>query len=107
MVPSSARGGLHENDAAFLQRFAAREAENRAAKQKATLSVEQHAAHRAQMSNVRFIKPQYADETQINVSGIFNKWRRYAKLSYAPFNPHLHSRDSLYSDSIYTGTVSI
>ncbi|KAH7146947.1 hypothetical protein B0J13DRAFT_595275 [Dactylonectria estremocensis] len=77
MAPSSAKGGLHENDAAFLQRFAAREAENRATKQKATLSVEQHAAHRAQISNVRFIKPQYANETQINISSIFNKWRRY------------------------------
>ncbi|RYO79482.1 hypothetical protein DL762_008140 [Monosporascus cannonballus] len=70
-------GSLHENHAAFLQRFTAREAQNRAAKQAPTLSVEQHAAHRAQLSNVRFIKPKYSEETEINISGILNKWRRY------------------------------
>ncbi|RYO82108.1 hypothetical protein DL764_009661 [Monosporascus ibericus] len=78
IAPSPAGvGGLHENHAAFLRRFTAREAQNRAAKQTPTLSVEQHAAHRAQLSNVRFIKPKYSEETEINVSGIFNKWRRY------------------------------
>ncbi|RYP11049.1 hypothetical protein DL764_000277 [Monosporascus ibericus] len=70
-------GGLHENHATFLQRFTARKAQNRTAKQKPTLSVKQHAVHRAQLSNVRFIKPKYSEETEINVSGIFNKWRRY------------------------------
>lgn len=67
---------IQESHAAFLQGFAIREAENRAAKQKPKLSVEQHAAHRAQLSNVRFIKPTYSHETEINVSGIFKKWKR-------------------------------
>ncbi|KAM6516642.1 hypothetical protein FALCPG4_014820 [Fusarium falciforme] len=74
---SAAAPGLHENHAAFLQRFAAKEAQNRAAKQKPTLSIEEHAAHRAQMTDVRFIKPKYSDETEINVIGILNKWRQY------------------------------
>jgi hypothetical protein len=41
--------------------------------------VEEHAAHRAQLGNVRFIKPRYSEQNEINVSGIFNKWRRYVK----------------------------
>ncbi|KAI0835719.1 hypothetical protein F5Y06DRAFT_305690 [Hypoxylon sp. FL0890] len=69
--------GLHEDHAAFLQRFASQEAQSRAAKQKPTLSVEQHAAHRAQLSNVRFIKPKYSEDTEINIRGILNKWKRY------------------------------
>jgi hypothetical protein len=70
---------IQESNATFLQRFAAREAESRAAKQKPKLSVEQHASHRAQMSKVLFIKPKYAHETEVNVSGIFRKWKRYCK----------------------------
>ncbi|GKU11529.1 unnamed protein product [Fusarium langsethiae] len=74
---TTARNGLHQNHASFLERFNARQARNRATKQKPTLSVEEHAAHRAQLGNVRFIKPRYSEQTEINVSGIFNKWRRY------------------------------
>ncbi|KAM5353462.1 hypothetical protein ACJ41O_000112 [Fusarium nematophilum] len=74
---STTAGDLHKNNTAFLQSFAAREAQNQAARQKPTLSIEQHAAHRAQLTDVRFIKPKYSDQTEINVSGIFNKWRRY------------------------------
>lgn len=79
--------GLHKNHATFLQRFTAREAQYRVAKQKPTLSVKQHAAHRAQLSNVRFVKPKYSDQTEINVSGIFIKWKRYAKLPYGTSPP--------------------
>ncbi|KAJ9419892.1 hypothetical protein FOXG_15582 [Fusarium oxysporum f. sp. lycopersici 4287] len=74
---TTARNGLHQCHASFLERFNARQAQSRAAKQKPTLSVEEHAAHRAQLGNVRFIKPRYSEQTEINVSGIFNKWRRY------------------------------
>ncbi|KAI1026560.1 hypothetical protein LB503_013368 [Fusarium chuoi] len=74
---TTARNGLHQNHASFLERFHARQAQNRAAKQKPALSVEEHAAHRAQLGTVRFIKPKYSEQTEINVSGIFNKWRRY------------------------------
>ncbi|KAI0526175.1 FluG domain-containing protein [Xylaria bambusicola] len=70
---------VQENHTAFLERFAAREAQSRAAKQKSTLSVKQHASHRAQLSKVHFIKPKYSRETEINVSGIFKKWKSYCE----------------------------
>ncbi|KAM5350871.1 hypothetical protein ACJZ2D_017160 [Fusarium nematophilum] len=74
---SVAAGSLHEGNAAFLQKFAVQEAQRRAAKQKPTLSIEEHAAHRAQMTDVLFIKPKYSGDTEINISGIFRKWLRY------------------------------
>ncbi|RYC80121.1 hypothetical protein BFJ63_vAg16997 [Fusarium oxysporum f. sp. narcissi] len=73
---TTARNGLHQNHASFLERFNARQAQNRVAKQKPTLSVDEHAAHRAQLGKARFNKPRYSEQTEINVSGIFNKWRR-------------------------------
>lgn len=73
----STSNGLQQTHASFLERFNARQAQDRAARQKPTLSVEEHAAHRAHMGNVRFIKPKYSDQTEINVSGIFTKWKRY------------------------------
>ena len=48
----------------------------------APLSVEQHAANRKHLSVVRFVKPKYSSETEINVSGIFGRWKRYAKIGY-------------------------
>ncbi|GKU10200.1 unnamed protein product [Fusarium langsethiae] len=74
---TTARSGLHQSHASFLERFHARQAQNRAAKQKPTLSVEEHDTHRAQLGIVRFMKPRYSEQTEINVSGIFNKWKRY------------------------------
>ncbi|KAK3389614.1 FluG domain-containing protein [Podospora didyma] len=65
----------HHTD--FLKRVADREKNARVSKQPPPLSVKQHAAHRKKMSGVRFIRPRYAAETQINVSGIFGKWKRY------------------------------
>lgn len=95
-VATATRGGVHENHASFLERFHARQAQNRAARQQPTLSVEEHAAHRAQLGNVRFIKPKYSDQTEINVSGIFNKWKRYAKPSI-PMTPFASSS---FADSV-------
>ncbi|KAK3943756.1 hypothetical protein QBC46DRAFT_21334 [Diplogelasinospora grovesii] len=76
MPQSMAASCQHGNSAAFLENFAIQEAQRRAAKQKPTLSIEEHAAHRAQLTDVLFIRPKYSGETEINVSGIFNKWRR-------------------------------
>ncbi|KAI8658992.1 hypothetical protein NCS55_01178000 [Fusarium keratoplasticum] len=95
-VATATRGGVHENHASFLERFHARQAQNRAARQQPTLSVEEHAAHRAQLGNVRFIKPKYSDQTEINISGIFNKWKRYTK----PSIPMTPSASSSFADSI-------
>lgn len=78
---SAIAGGLQEYNATFLQNFIAREAQERAARQEPTPSIVEHAAHRAQLTDVRFIKPKYSDQTEINNSAIFNKWRRCVKLS--------------------------
>ncbi|KAF1738509.1 hypothetical protein CRV24_000435 [Beauveria bassiana] len=43
----------------------------------APLSAEQHAANRECLSTVRFVNPKYSAETEINVSGIFGRWKRY------------------------------
>ncbi|RKL20511.1 hypothetical protein BFJ72_g15059 [Fusarium proliferatum] len=50
---TTARNGLNQNHASFLERFNARQAQNRAAKQKPTLSVEEHAAHRAYCADMK------------------------------------------------------
>ena len=58
----------------FLHRFAAKE-QARLAKP-APLSADEHAANRKQLSTVQFVKPVYAEETKINVTGIVRKWTR-------------------------------
>ncbi|KAK3371955.1 FluG domain-containing protein [Podospora didyma] len=73
----TARNGVLGHHADFLKRVADRETNARVSKQPPPLSVKQHAAHRKKMTGVRFIKPKYAAETQINVSGIYGKWKRY------------------------------
>lgn len=63
----------HHED--FLKHLAIKKAQRKAKKQ-APLSAEAHAANRQRLSKVRFVKPKYSQETQINVSGIFRKWTR-------------------------------
>lgn len=50
----------------------------------APLSAKQHAANRERLSTVRFVKPKYSLETEINVTGIFGKWKRYARTTCEP-----------------------
>lgn len=59
----------------FLSRFATKEKERQAPKP-APLSAAEHAANRRQLSTVRFVKPNYSDATQINITGILRKWIR-------------------------------
>ena len=68
----------------FLGHLAAQAVLNPGVKRPAPLSVEQHAAHRRQMENVVYIKPKYAAETEINIGGIFGKWKRFVTLTYQP-----------------------
>ncbi|KAH8768366.1 FluG domain-containing protein [Diaporthe sp. PMI_573] len=75
--PRSRVTGLLDHDADFLKRVAAREGQARLTTGPTPLTVEQHAKHRKTMEGVRFIKPKYANETEVNVSGIFGKWKRY------------------------------
>lgn len=69
--------GLLDHDADFLNRLAAREEQARVAERPMPLTAQQHAKHRKKMEGVSFIKPRYAAETEVNVSGIFAKWKRY------------------------------
>jgi hypothetical protein len=73
---------VHHAD--FLSHLATQGVLNPGVKRPAPLSVEQHAAHRSKMENVLYIKPKYAAETEINVAGIFGKWKRFVALTYQP-----------------------
>ncbi|CVL00269.1 uncharacterized protein FMAN_09776 [Fusarium mangiferae] len=99
---SAATRDLHQGNVAFLESFAAKEAQRRAAKQKPTLTIEEHAAHRAQLADVLFIKPKYADETEINVTGIFRKWVR-GRLESDDSKPQ--TRDDAGLRSLYVRTL--
>ncbi|KAI0120736.1 hypothetical protein BJ170DRAFT_704700 [Xylariales sp. AK1849] len=69
----------------FLKRVATREANNRVANRPNPLSAEEHAAHRKQLERVQYIKPKYAAETEINVTGIFGKWKRVSRETMMDF----------------------
>ena len=70
--------GPIEHHADFLQRFTANELER--SKKPSPLTAKEHAANRKKLRSVRFVKPKYADETKINVCGMFKKWDRYVVL---------------------------
>ncbi|KAJ4307538.1 hypothetical protein N0V84_012656 [Fusarium piperis] len=77
-APQSVAGNSapnHHHD--FLARFTEREAQNRTANRPQPLTVREHRAHREALKKVRFINRRYADETKINVAGIWRKWRDY------------------------------
>ncbi|PQK15629.1 hypothetical protein BB8028_0005g11410 [Beauveria bassiana] len=59
----------------FLQFQKAKQLEKAA--KPAPLSAEQHAANRECLSTVQFVQPNYSAETEINVSGILGRWKRY------------------------------
>ncbi|KAJ9139029.1 hypothetical protein NKR19_g7609 [Coniochaeta hoffmannii] len=61
----------------FIQRFTQQESERRIAKRPKTLTAAQHAALREQLKDVQFLKPDYADNTKINIAGMLRKWKRY------------------------------
>ncbi len=62
----------------FLNRIVIKE--NTVVERPAPLSVEQHTANRKMLANVCFIQPKFADGTEINICGIFGKWKRYVLL---------------------------
>ncbi|EEY22890.1 conserved hypothetical protein [Verticillium alfalfae VaMs.102] len=68
-----ANGPPDNNHADFLNLVAQREADGRVSNRPLPLSVEEHAAHRKRLESVRFIKPKFADETEINMSGMLGK----------------------------------
>ncbi|KAK4107064.1 hypothetical protein N656DRAFT_840631 [Canariomyces notabilis] len=71
-------------NAHFVQRFTQQEAGKRIAKRPAAYTAEQRAALRKQLEDTKFLIPDYADKTKINIAGLLRKWKRYcefAKLS--------------------------
>lgn len=68
----------------FLREVAAREAKAQVDKRPPPLSIEQHARLRKRLESVRFIKPKYALETEINVNGLFGKWKRFVFTVFCP-----------------------
>jgi hypothetical protein len=61
----------------FIQGFTQRESQKRIAKRPKTLTAAQHAALREQLKESCFLKPDWADNTKINIAGILRKWSRY------------------------------
>ncbi|KAK1656904.1 hypothetical protein BDP55DRAFT_687623 [Colletotrichum godetiae] len=63
----------------FLKRFTDQETQRRIANQPKPFSAQEHADLRKQLKNVNFIKPRYADETEINIAVVCRKWKRYCQ----------------------------
>jgi hypothetical protein len=61
----------------FIDHFAKKAAQKQRQPRRAQLTVEQHAAFRQQVGNVRFLKPAWADNTKFNIAGILQKWKAY------------------------------
>ncbi|XP_044724708.1 uncharacterized protein HRG_02604 [Hirsutella rhossiliensis] len=67
----NSRHGAHHAD--FLRRFAQREKERRTITKPGALDARQRAALREQLKDMRFLKPDYADGTKINIARILRK----------------------------------
>ena len=79
----------HHED--FLERFTQREKQKRVKKKPPPLNAAQRAALREQLKEVHFLKPDYADNTKINIAGILRKWKRcetpFVERSFADLLP--------------------
>ncbi|ROT35415.1 hypothetical protein SODALDRAFT_353116 [Sodiomyces alkalinus F11] len=74
---AGANGAL-DNHVDFLAQIA-QESQGKRQKRPAPLSAEEHAENRKRLERATFVKPVYADETQINVAGLLKKWQRYCR----------------------------
>ena len=59
----------------FIKQFTRQETQRRTHKRPKPLSAQQRAALRGQLKEVRFLKPDYADNTKVNIAGILRKWK--------------------------------
>ncbi len=60
----------------FIQCFTRREKQKGIANQPKLLTVAQHAILCDQLKEVRFLKPNFADNTKVNIAGILRKWKK-------------------------------
>ncbi|KAK4116055.1 FluG domain-containing protein [Canariomyces notabilis] len=67
------------HDAEFVRRFTQQEAQKRATKRPAALTAKQRATLRKQLKDTQLLKPNYADSTKSNISGLLRKWKSYCK----------------------------
>lgn len=75
---SSRRGdGYSAHHADFVNHFTKREYKKRVQRKPRPLNAAQRAALRKQLEEVRFLKPDYADNTKINIAGILRKWKMF------------------------------
>ncbi|KAL8310445.1 hypothetical protein RB597_010330 [Gaeumannomyces tritici] len=70
--------GPLDNHAHFLAQVAEREARRGVDRRPAPLSADEHAKNRKRLKRA-FVKPVLAEASQINVAGIFKKWKRYCE----------------------------
>ena len=68
--------GASDIHVGVLAQVAQRESLSRVANRPAPLSAEAHAENRKRLRRVTFVKPFYADETEIKVAGLWKKWER-------------------------------
>jgi hypothetical protein len=71
----SHQDGYNTHHTHFIKEFTYKESNNRINKKPAPLNAKRHAALREQLKEVHFLKPDYADNTKINITGILRKWK--------------------------------
>jgi len=77
MPPNWRPDGGPDGHDEFLNQMASRKQLDSESQRPAPLSAEEHAAHRKQLAGVEFVQPKFSDEHEINLTGIFGKWKRY------------------------------
>lgn len=78
MPPNGRLDGGPEGHRDFLNRVASRRQLDNTPQRPLPLSAEEHAAHRKQLEGLKFVQPKFSDEQEINLTGMFGKWKRYA-----------------------------
>jgi len=77
-IASKKRKNKHTaHHADFLRKFAQRENEKRRITKPAPLNATQRATLREQLQDMRFLKPDYADGTKINIARMLRKWKMH------------------------------
>ena len=71
----SRQDGYNTHHAHFIKEFTHKESNRHISKKPAPLSAKQRAVLREQLKEVHFLKPDYADNTKINIAGILRKWK--------------------------------
>ena len=71
------RHAAHPHHADFVKKVAQRESEKRRVIKPACLNARQRAALREQLRDLRFLKPDYADGTKINIARMLRKWKMH------------------------------